>query len=45
MTKKTKLNSKNPKYHKIDKNLPKIKKKIKLGTKFKVYAVFLEDKK
>ena len=35
MTKKTKLNSKNPKYHKIDKNLPKIKKKIKRQRKRK----------
>mgnify|MGYP003662453699 FL=1 len=46
MAKKRKLNSKNPKYHKVDTNAPKIKKRILMCTAphgVKVYGVWYED--
>ena len=46
MTKKRKLNSKNPRYIKEDKNAPKIKKKVLMCTTHhgcKVYGVWYED--
>tara|TARA_R110000751_G_scaffold43641_4_gene100520 strand:+ start:468 stop:611 length:144 start_codon:yes stop_codon:yes gene_type:complete len=46
MPKKRKLNSKNPKYHKVDTNAPKIKKKVFSCTaphNVKVYGVWYEN--
>ena len=46
MTKKRKLNSKNPIYQKVDDNAPKIKKRKLMCTaphKVRVYGVWYED--
>jgi|TARA_Y100000034_G_scaffold41102_1_gene50589 hypothetical protein len=46
MTKKRKLNSKNPKYWSKEKlQKPKVKEKRPLGNTGKVFAVFLENEK
>tara|TARA_R100000655_G_scaffold101275_2_gene146279 strand:+ start:10038 stop:10175 length:138 start_codon:yes stop_codon:yes gene_type:complete len=44
--KKRKLNSKNPKYHKDDKDIKKVKKTILLNTTkdgVKIYGIWYED--
>jgi|TARA_R100001530_G_C4284025_1_gene146335 hypothetical protein len=43
MTKKRKLNSKNPKYIRNKKDEPVIEKRVPLGTTGRVFAVFLKN--